>query len=33
MTGEISMAPKLGRKYLIFFKKGSVSLYVKSKTK
>ena len=33
MIGEISKAPRLGKKRLIWNNKGSVNLYVKSKTK
>tara|TARA_B100000700_G_C14562720_1_gene631873 strand:- start:440 stop:616 length:177 start_codon:yes stop_codon:yes gene_type:complete len=33
MTGDISIAPRFGRKPLIFLKKGSVNLYVKSNIK
>ena len=33
IIGEISKAPRLGKKRLIYINKGSVSRYVKSKTK
>ncbi len=33
IIGEISKAPRLGKKRLIYINKGSVSRYVKSKTR